>query len=156
MAEVIDALVEGGKASAGPPLGPALGPLGVNISEIVKRINEKTADFEGIKVPVKVTVDPVTKKFDITVGTPPVSALIMKELGLDKGSDNPRTRKVGNLTIEQIKNIARIKKDSLLGADVRGRVKEIAGSCVAMGVTVEGMDPRDFQRDLESGKIKLE
>lgn len=156
MAEVIDVLVDGGKATAGPPLGPAIGPLGVNTADVVKKINEKTADFAGMKVPVKVIVDPATKSFEITVGTPPVSALIKKELGLEKGSDNARTTKVGNLTLDQIKKISRMKADSLLGASVKARVKEIAGSCVAMGVTVEGMDPRDFQKDLEAGKFSVD
>jgi len=155
MTETIDVLVDGGKANAGPPLGPALGPLGVNISDVVKKINEKTADFEGMKVPVKVVVDPATKKFEITVGTPPVSALVKKELGLEKGSDNARTTKVGNLTLEQIRKIARMKADTLLGADEKARIKEIAGSCVTMGVTVEGMDPREFQKKLEAGEIAL-
>lgn len=156
MAEVIDVLVDGGKATAGPPLGPAIGPLGVNTADVVKKINEKTADFAGMKVPVKVTVDPATKSFEIAVGTPPVSALIKKELGLDKGADNPRTNKVGNLTLEQIKKISRMKADSLLGASIKARVKEVAGSCVSMGVTVEGMDPRDFQKDLAAGKISVD
>ncbi len=156
MAEVIDALVDGGKATAGPPLGPALGPLGINISDVVKRINEKTADFDGMKVPVKITVDTGKRTFEVTVGTPPASALIKKELGLEKGSDNSRTTKVGNLTLEQIKKIARMKADSLLGADIKARVKEIAGSCVPMGITVEGMDPRDFQKELAAGSISVD
>jgi large subunit ribosomal protein L11 len=156
MAEVIDALVDGGKATAGPPLGPALGPLGINISDVIKMINEKTVDFDGMKVPVKVTVDTKTKKFDVTVGTPPASALVKKELGLQKGSDNARTTKVGNLTLDQIKKVARMKADSLLGADHKARVLEIAGTCVTMGVTVEGMDPRDFQKGLKDGSIVFE
>jgi len=156
MAEVIDALVDGGKASAGPPLGPALGPLGINISDVVKKINEKTADFDGMKVPVKITVDTGTKKFDVSVGTPPVSALIKKELGLNKGSGNSRTTKVGNITMDQIKKVARMKIDSLLGADVKARVKEVAGSCVPLGITVEGMDAREFQKALDSGELSVE
>lgn len=156
MAEVIEALVDGGKATAGPPLGPALGPLGINISDVIKLINEKTKDFDGMKVPVKIAVNTDTKKFDVTVGTPPVSALIKKELGLAKGSGNPRTTKVGNLTIDQIKKISRMKTDSLLGADIKARVKEIAGSCVPMGITVEGMDGRDFQKKVAEGSIIIE
>jgi large subunit ribosomal protein L11 len=70
MAEKIEALVEGGKASAGPPLGPALGPLGVNIMQIINTINDKTKQFSGMKVPVKVIVDPKTKDFEIQVSTP--------------------------------------------------------------------------------------
>lgn len=156
MAEVIDALVDGGKATAGPPLGPALGPLGINISDVIKTINEKTVDFDGMKVPVKITVQTDTKKFEVTVGTPPVSALIKKELGLGKGSSNARTTKVGNLALDQIKKVARMKADSLLGADLKARVLEVAGSCVTMGITVEGMDPRDFQKGLKDGSIEFD
>ena len=85
MPETIEALVDGGKASAGPPLGPALGPLGVNIGAIVGEINNKTKNFDGMKVPVKIIVDEKTKEFTITIGTPPTSALILKELGIEKG-----------------------------------------------------------------------
>ena len=81
----VDALVEGGKASAAPPLGPALGPLGVNIGQVVAEINKKTASFQGMQVPVKVNVDTDTKEFNITVGTPPASALIKKEANLKSG-----------------------------------------------------------------------
>lgn len=81
----IPALVEGGKASAGPPLGPALGPLGVNINKIIETINEQTKEFKGITVPVKVVVDKDSKQFEVIVGSPPVSALIKKELGIEKG-----------------------------------------------------------------------
>ncbi len=152
MAEVIEALVDGGKATAGPPLGPALGPLGVNIMEVVKAINEKTKAFQGMKVPVKVVVDPNTKSFEITVGTPPTSALIKKELGIDKGSGDARKTKVGNLTMEQVKRIADMKKDSLLGKDMKSRVKEVIGTCQSMGITVEGKNPKDILKEIDEGK----
>ena len=153
--ETIEALVEGGKATPGPPLGPALGPLGVNIGEIVKVINEKTRDFEGMKVPVKIKVDPGTKEFTVEVGTPPVSALVLKELGVEKGSSNPREQPVGNLTMEQVMKIARMKADSLLGATTRARVKEIIGSCVSIGVTIEGRSPKEILRAIEAGEIEI-
>ena len=101
MTEIIKALVDGGKASAGPPLGPALGPLGVNIMQIINTINDKTKEFQGMKVPVKVKVDPKTKSFEIEVGTPPASSLILNELGLEKGSGSAGTHKIGNITIDQ-------------------------------------------------------
>ena len=75
MGEVVEALVPGGKANPGPPLGPALGPMGVNIKEIVDNINEKTADFNGMQVPVKIIFDD-KKNYTIEIGTPPTSALI--------------------------------------------------------------------------------
>jgi large subunit ribosomal protein L11 len=151
MAEVLEVLVEGGKASSGPPVGPALGPLGLNIMQVVGEINEKTKAFEGMKVPVKLVIDTKTKSYEISVGTPPTSALIMKELGIEKGGQN-REDNVGDLTIEQARKIALIKKDTVLGSNLKEKVKEVVGSCISMGVTVEGKDPRETQQDINDGK----
>lgn len=153
MAEVLEVLVEGGKASSGPPVGPALGPLGLNIMQVVNEINEKTKAFEGMKVPVKLTIDTKTKTYEISVGTPPTSALIMKELGIEKGSQNAREETVGNLTMEQARKIALIKGDTVLGSNLKEKVKEVIGSCISMGVKVEGKDPREAQRDINDGKF---
>ncbi|HVL49831.1 MAG TPA: 50S ribosomal protein L11 [Candidatus Thermoplasmatota archaeon] len=152
MAQVIEVLVDGGKASAGPPLGPALGPLGVNVMKVVQAINEKTRDFSGMKVPIKLTVDPKTKDFEITVGTPPTSALLISELGIAKGSGDMKNVKVGNLTIPQAIKVARMKQDALLGATLKKKVKEVLGTCVSMGITVEGQDPRVVQKAIEAGE----
>ena len=105
MVEQIKSLVEGGKATAGPPLGPALGPLGVPINKVIEEINAKTKDFAGIQVPVTVTVDPKTKAFEIEVGTPPVSSLIKRELSLEKGAANAKEEKVADMVIEQVNKI---------------------------------------------------
>jgi len=150
--KTIDALVPGGQATAGPPLGPALGPLGVNVMAIVNRINELTKDFAGMKVPVKITVDVETKEFEVEVGTPTTSALIVKELGIEKGSGDPGKQKVGNLTIQQVIKIAKMKRSELLAKSLKKAAKEILGSCVSMGVTVEGKDPREVQREIDEGK----
>lgn len=150
MGEVVEALVPGGKANPGPPLGPALGPMGVNIKEIVDKINERTADFNGMQVPVKIIFD-AKKNYTIEVGTPPTSALILKELGLEKGSGHAGTEFVGNMTIEQASKVARMKRDSLLATDFRSAVNEIIGSCVPMGVTVEDLDPREAQKAVKNG-----
>ena len=123
MAETIEALVEGGKASAGPPLGPALGPMGVNIMEIINTINEKTKEFNGMKVPVKVIVDPKTKEFEIEVGTPPAASLILNELGVEKGSGAASTHKIGNLNIDQAIKVAKMKYDNLLGKEIKQKTK---------------------------------
>ncbi|HIJ00323.1 MAG: large subunit ribosomal protein [Candidatus Methanomethylophilaceae archaeon] len=151
MADIVEALVDGGKASAGPPLGPALGPKGVNIGQVIAAINEKTRAFAGMKVPVKVIIDE-KKNFEIRVGTPPTSALIKAELGLQKGSSNTRTDKVGNLDIETIKKIADMKKEDLLGADLKARALEVAGTCVSMGITVDGKEPKAFQKAVKDGE----
>jgi len=150
--KTIEALVPGGQATAGPPLGPALGPLGVNVMAIVNKINELTKDFGGMKVPVKIIVDVDTKEFEIEVGTPTTSALIVKELGIEKGSGDPGKQKVGNLTIQQVIKIAKMKRSELLAKNLKKAAKEILGSCVSMGVTVEGKDPREVQREIDEGK----
>ncbi|MBN2112468.1 50S ribosomal protein L11 [Candidatus Woesearchaeota archaeon] len=154
--QIIEQLVEGGKATAAPPLGPALGPLGVNIGQVVSEINKKTADFKGMQVPVKVIVDTATKAFKITVGTPPASALIKKEAKIEKGSGNPLVDKIADLKIEQIIKIAKMKGDSLLGKDNFARVKEICGTCNSMGVMVEGKPAFETIADINSGKYKEE
>ncbi len=153
MAEKIEVLVDGGKATPGPPLGPALGPMGVNVVEIVGAINEKTKAFVGMKVPVKLTIDPKTKAYEISVGTPPTSALVLKELKLDSGSGNAPNVKVGSLTIDQIKRVGEMKQDSLLGTTLKERVMEVAGTCVSMGVEVEGLDAKQFQDQMRRGKF---
>ena len=117
--ETIEALVEGGKATAGPPIGPALGPLKVNIGEVVKAINDKTKDFQKMQVPVKVIIDTDTKEFEIQVGTPPASQLILKEAMIEKGAGNPLLDKVADLKIEQIIKIANMKEDNLSGKDLK-------------------------------------
>jgi len=152
--ETIETLVDGGKATAGPPLGPALGPMGVNIGQVIAEINNKTADFKGMKVPVKVIIDKDTKEFEVTVGTPPASALIKKEAGVQKGAGNPLTEKVADLKIEQVIKIANMKQDALLGKDNFGRVKEIVGTCQSMGILVEGMPAHDAIEKIQAGEWK--
>ncbi len=153
MAETIKALVDGGKASAGPPLGPALGPLGVNIMQIINAINDKTKQFQGMKVPVKIKVDPKTKNFEIEVGTPPASSLILNELGVEKGSGSAATHKVGNLTVDQAVKVAKMKQNNLLGKSLKQKTKEIIGTCTSMGVTVEGKKPKDIQKRIDEGEF---
>jgi len=150
--KTVELLVAGGQANAGPPLGPALGPLGVNVMLIVNKINELTKDYSGMKVPVKVLVDPETKQFEVTVGTPTTSALVVSELKIEKGSGTPSTAKVGNLTIDQVVRIAKMKRPQLLSRTLKSATKEILGVCVSMGVTAEGKDPREVQSEIDQGK----
>jgi len=150
--KTVELLVSGGQANAGPPLGPALGPLGVNVMMIVNRINELTKDYSGMKVPVKVVVDPDTKEFEVTIGTPTASALIVSELKIEKGSATPHTAKVGNLAIDQVIRIAKMKRPELLSKTLKSAAKEVLGVCVSMGVTAEGKDPREVQKEIDAGK----
>ncbi len=150
--KIVEALVNGGQATAGPPLGPALGPLGVNVLAIVTKINEITQDYSGMKVPVKISVDTDNKEFEVTVGTPTTSALLVSELGVTKGSGTPNTEKIGDLSLDQVIRIAKVKADDILGRDLKAAVKEVLGTGVSMGVTIEGKDPRIFQQEIDDGK----
>jgi len=148
----VDALLNGGEATAGPPLGPALGPLGVNLLQIVNRINELTSGYSGMKVPVRVIVDVETKAFEVEIGTPTTSALIVKELGIEKGSGNPKAEKAGNLTVEQVVKIAKMKLPGSYALSDNSAAKEVLGSCISMGITVDGRDPREIQKEISEGK----
>jgi len=151
--KIIELLVSGGQATAGPPLGPALGPLGLNILLVVNRINELTHDYAGMKVPVKVAVDVENKEFEVTVGTPTAAALVVSEMKVEKGSGTPNTAKIGDLSMDQVVRIARIKRAELLAGDLKSAAKEILGTCVSMGVTIEGKDPREVQKEIDAGKF---
>ena len=151
MVDTVEALVDGGRASAGPPLGPALGPKGVNIGQVIAKIIEKTKAYDGMKVPVKILIND-DKTFDIKVGTPPISALIKGELGIEIGAHNSKTEKVGNLTIDQMKKLVGMKGDDLLGATMKAKAMEIAGSCIPMGVTIDGKDAKSFQAAVRAGE----
>ena len=149
MANVVEALVPGGKASAGPPLGPALGPLGVNVAQVVAKINEETSDLNGMQVPVKVIVKSRTE-FEIEVGTPPTSALIIKEIGAEKGTGDSTT--IGDLTMEQVLKIANIKRKGLLSKSLKNAATEVIGTAGSVGATVDGMSSKDAQQAVASGK----
>ncbi|MEN4006122.1 MAG: 50S ribosomal protein L11 [Methanobacteriaceae archaeon] len=149
--ETVELLIEGGKATPGPPLGPAIGPLGINMMQAVEQINSKTNDFAGIKVPVKIIVDVGTKEFEVKVGTPPTTALILDELNIEKGSQDPGMDKVADLSIEQTLKIAKMKFDSLLSNDYKMAAKEVIGTCVSMGITVDGKNPKIVQKEISEG-----
>jgi len=151
MAETIEVLVSGGNANPGPPLGPALGPLGINIKDVVEKINALTKDYEGMQVPVKLVVED-DKSFKIEVGTPPASSLILSELKLEKGSGTPNSEYVGDLTMDQAVKVARMKKTSTLAINLKTAVKEVVGSCRSLGITVDGKSAKDVTAAIEAGE----
>jgi len=148
----ISALVTGGQASAGPPLGPALGPLGVNIMEIINTINERTSDFEGMKVPVTVSVNTKTKKWEVTVGIPSAAALILKEAGIQKGSGTSGATWVADIKVDSIVKVAKAKLESSYASSMKSVAKEVAGTCVSLGIKIEGKHPKEFTADINAGK----
>ena len=154
--EKLDLIVEGGKATSTPQLAQKLGPLKINISEVLKKINEKTNNFLGIKVPLKLTIDTGNKEVEIDVGTPPVSQLIKKELNIEVGSGTPNMNKVGNLGIEQVIKIAKMKSDSMFIKNVKSAVKSIIGSAHSAGILIEGMPAQEINPLIESGRFDNE
>ena len=149
---VVKALVTGGAASGGPPIGPAVGPTGINIKDVVDAVNEKTMLFKGLTVPVRIECDPETKQFEIFVETPSTASLLLKELGIEKGSINSSEKKSGDLTLEQVITVATAKKDIFLAKTFKNAVKTVLGTALSVGATVEGSDPRDIQKRIDAGE----
>ncbi|MBI2137994.1 50S ribosomal protein L11 [Candidatus Woesearchaeota archaeon] len=154
--QIVESLVEGGKATAAPPLGPALGPLGLNIGQVIAKINEKTRVFAGMKVPIKIKADTTAKTFDVEVGTPPTSQLIKKEAEIEKGSGSPKEDLIADILIEQVIKIAKMKESSLAGKTLKDRVKEVIGTCNSMGIMVEGKRAVESIVDVNAGKFDAE
>ncbi|MBM2818791.1 MAG: rpl [Nitrosarchaeum sp.] len=148
----VSALVTGGSASAGPPLGPALGPLGVNIMEIISAINQQTKDFEGMKVPVTVSVYPDTKKWSIEIGIPSAAALLLKEAGIQKGSGTSGTTWVGDITIDSVIKVANTKLEKSYASSLKSVVKTIIGTCLSLGIKIEGKTPKEITAEINEGK----
>ena len=154
MPREVEVLVPGGKATPGPPLGPVIGPLGLNVKQVVDKINEATKEFDGLSVPVKIIVHD-DRSFDIEVGVPPTSALIKRELGIEKGSSKTGREVVADLKLDQVVKIAKMKKAEMLSYTLKAAVKEVLGTCVSMGVSVEGKNPKDFQKEIDEGRVEI-
>ena len=131
--------IPAGKATPAPPVGPALGQHGVNIMDFCKAFNARTQKGNGIITPVVITVYQ-DHSYSFVTKTPPASVLLRKVLGIEKGSSNPNTDKVGKVTREQLEEIAKTKMPDLTAADMDSAVRTIAGSARAMGLNVEGVD----------------
>lgn len=127
--------IPAGKATPAPPVGPALGQHGVNIMGFCKEFNEKTAKQAGYIIPVVITVY-ADRTFTFIMKTPPAPVLIKKAAGLEKGSGEPRSKKVGKITKAQVREIAETKMPDLNAASVDAAVRMIAGTARSMGVEV--------------------
>jgi large subunit ribosomal protein L11 len=128
--------IEAGKATPAPPVGPALGQHGVNIMGFVKEYNEKTSSQAGNIVPVEITIYE-DRSFSFITKSPPASDLLRKAAGIDKGSGNPRTDKVGKVPRSKVQEIAEMKMADLNAADLDGAIKIIEGTARSMGIEVE-------------------
>ena len=127
------------KANPSPPIGPALGQLGLNIMEFCKAFNAQTQGMEpGLPLPVVITAF-ADKSFTFIIKTPPATTLIKKSIKLDKGSPVPNKQKVGKITRAQLEEIAKTKMKDMNAASIDAAVRTIAGSARSMGVIVEGV-----------------
>ncbi len=150
MAGTIEVLVPGGKANPGPPLGPELGPTPVDVQAVVQQINDETAAFDGMEVPITVEYDD-DGSFSIDVGVPPTSELIKDEVGFSSGSGEPHENFVADMSVEQLKKVAEQKSSDLLSYDVKNAAKEVSGTCMSLGVTIDGEDARTFKERVDAG-----
>lgn len=127
--------IPAGKATPAPPVGTALGPHGVNIMQFTKEFNAKTADQAGMLIPVEMTIYQ-DRSFTFITKTPPAAILIKKAIGLDKGSGEPHSKKVGKIKFDQVKDIAELKMKDLNAADLDAAISMVAGTARSMGVEV--------------------
>jgi len=140
VAAIVKLQVKAGEASPSPPVGTALGPHGVNIMNFCKAFNAETEKLEkGLPIPVEITVY-ADRTMKFTRKEPPVSALLKRELGLEKGSATPNTEKVGKATRANLENVAKLKMPDLNAVDMEGAVRTIAGQARSMGIDVEGVE----------------
>lgn len=128
--------IAGGKATPAPPVGPALGQAGINIGDFVTKFNAATATMMGDIVPVEISVYD-DRSYTFVLKITPVSRLILKAMGKDKGSNKPGTQKVGELTQEQVRQIAEKKMPDLNAASIEAAMKIVAGTARSMGITVK-------------------
>lgn len=148
---VVRLQVVGGKATPAPPLGPTLQQLGLDVARVVDEINRATKIYEGLEVRVDVLVDLDSKEYNIKVKLPTTTSLLLRAAGAEKPSGDPAHNKVGDLDIEKVIEIAILKKPELNSKSLKAAVKTILGTARSIGLTVNGKDPRDIQREIDQG-----
>jgi large subunit ribosomal protein L11 len=153
---IIKLLVDGGSMKPGPTISQKLGPLGINIGKVISDVNEATKSFDGLKVPVELDVNAKSKSFKIHVLSPPISELLKKELSIEKASGTMKKIKVGNLSIEQIIKVTKIKYNNMLSKSMKSAVKTVLGSCVSLGILVENKEPKDVIQEINQGVYDAE
>ncbi len=148
---IIKLLVDGGEMKPGPIVGQKLGPIGINIGLVISEVNKATSEFKGTKVPVSLDIDPKTKKFKVEVSSPPTSELLKKELGIETASGDHKKNKVGNISIETVIKVAKVKFSNMLAKDFRSAVNSVIGSCISLGILVENKSGKEVQADILKG-----
>ncbi len=133
--QLVKLQIQAGGATPAPPVGTALGPTGINIMDFCKAYNDATQDKRGQVIPVEISIYE-DRSFDFKLKTPPAAKLILEAAKLKKGTDNPRTTKVGKITKTQVKEIAEVKMPDLNAIDIEGAMLQIEGTARSMGVEV--------------------
>jgi len=152
----IKLLVEGGSMQPGPALSQKLGPTGINVGQVIQKVNDSTKNFKGLKVPVELEVNVSTKEIEVKVFSPPVSELLKREIGIEKGSGTQKKLQVANASIEQIISVAKTKFPNMLCRDLKSAVKTVAGTCVSLGILIENKPAREIEQEIEDGKYDKE
>lgn len=152
----IKLLTEGGNLSPGPSLSQKLGPMGLNMNQVIQEVNKITSEFKGLKVPVELDINPSTKEFEVKVFPPPVSELLKKELGIEKGSAAQKKIQVANASIEQIISVAKTKLPDMLSRNLKAAVRTVVGTCTSLGILIESKSPSEIQEEIVQGKYDKE
>ncbi|MFH1325690.1 MAG: 50S ribosomal protein L11 [archaeon] len=153
---IIKILADGGNMAPGPSLSQKLGPVGLNINQVIQKVNEATKGFKGLKVPVELSVDSTTRDFEVKVFSPPVSGLLKKELGIEKGSGAHEKIKSANASIEQIISVAKAKFPNMLSKNLKAAVKSVVGTCGSLGILIENKSPKEIEKEIDEGKYDKE
>ncbi len=152
----IKLLIDGGDMKPGPAIAQQLGPIGINMGQVISKVNEATKEFKGMKVPVNLEINEKTKEFTVQTSSPPTSELIKKELNLEKGTSAHKIQKVGNASIEDIIKITKIKYSDMLEKEFKTAVKSVLGTCASIGILVENQNSNELIRKIESGRFEEE
>lgn len=156
--DTIDMLVEGGKAGPDPGSAQKLSAYKLNIGDVFKKVNERTAEYKGMQVPVKIIIDKDTKEVEIEVGIPPVTSMVKKELGIEKAKFSEEDvaagkTVLGSISIEQCVKIAKLKMDQMLVKDLKAAVKQVVGVIGSMkGIQIEDKSPKEILKEIDEGK----
>lgn len=153
---VVKLLVEGGNMTPGPAVAQQLGPMGINMGQVISDVNQATQEFKGVTLPVHLDINPETKEVKIKVLSPPTSELIKKELGIEKASGARLKQRVGNFAIEQVISVAKAKHDGMLSNDFLATIKSVLGTCQALGVLVESKEVKEVMQEVKEGKYDNE
>lgn len=144
--------VKGGEASPAPPLGPSLTKYGLNVSEVVDRINKETEKFKGMEITVDIYINTETKDYRIEVRSPSTTSLLLKAAGADRPSGDPANSKVGNITLEDVIKVAIMKKNDLTAKTLKKAVKTVLSTAATIGLTVDGKEPLEVVKEVEEGQ----